>query len=670
MLAGQYIIQETIGQGGFGITYKALDRKHGSTVAIKEFFPDTMATRAQGKSEVMPFTGERGENYAYGKKCFLKEAETLAKFIGNDNIVRIYSYFEENETAYFVMDFIEGTSLYEYTRQKGGKLSYRETADLLFPIMSALEDVHKKNLIHRDISPDNIIITTEGKAKLIDFGATRQSLGDKSQSLDVVLKHGYAPKEQYSRKSKQGPYTDIYAMGATFYYVLSGERPTDSIDRLEEDSLVPLSRLGVEIPEEAEAAILKAMSVKAEDRFQSMEEFKRAFSSTPKTEAVYAPVKAADPKRTIIFSITAAACVIVGIVIIIAVSKGNAAKTAESDEAAEAQTTTGSEAADEADAGLLFAADAVETDEEGSTGEDTAQYEDTEQDESGSSSEREIHATIIGNNPNNLFNESDDYNGNCELLVIDGRDPYCVSTIDGYYYAVDGKTGTAGRCRDGKWEDIDELSMFEDIEVLLVSENYFFTINSNHNIYCIERGSGKMIGNMHIDSRRMCTFFNGDFYFIAGNLGDQHLYYLPAGLIGTEGAYNDIGALPANADWIGVTSDGSGSMYLLGVTENTVMLMRHDFHTDEDDRCSFPFSNVIVDINADENYFYFSARDEENGLVTVSKVDFVNKTNGVAKDMHASGEAGCTYGLSLCNDGRLSLTVDHKLTWVSLDDSQ
>lgn len=669
VLAGQYIILETIGQGGFGITYKALDRMHGNYVAIKEFFPDTMATRAQGQSEVMPYTGERGENYLYGKKCFLEEAETLAKFIGNENIVRIYSYFEENETAYLVMDFIEGTSLNEYVKQKGGKLSFHEAADILFPVMDALEDVHKKNLVHRDISPDNIIITTEGKAKLIDFGATRQSLGDKSQSLDVVLKHGYAPKEQYSRKSRQGPYTDIYALGATFYFALTGTAPPDSIDRLEEDSLVPLSKLGVELPEEADAAILKAMSVKAGDRYQSMEEFKMAFSTAQKMKAVdapeetvNAPAEAINPKRIIFYSVAALACIIAGIAIImLSLSRSNGAKA---DNAAGELSPTESETEDESEAGLLFAADEAEKDEDEEEG---SAEEDKEQDETGSSSEREMLPEIIGNNPNNLLNQSDDYNGNCELLEIDGRDPYCVSTIDGYYYAVDGKTRTAGRCRDGKWEDIDELSMFDDIDILLVSDDYFFTINGNHNVYCVERGSGKIVGNLQIADRRRCTFFRGDFYFISGKTGNQHLYYVPAGLIGTEEAYVDAGTLPADKDWVGVTSDGSGAMYLTGFTENDMTIMCHDFYSDKDDRCSFPFENVLVEFTADGKCFYFSSRDEEKGLVTVSKVDFSNKSNGLARDMAASGKPGSMYGLALCNDGTLSLTVDRKLTRVSFE---
>ena len=229
VLAGQYIITKVLGQGGFGITYQAEDHKNGNKVAIKEFFPESLATRTTGQTTVMPFSGERGENYTYGMECFLQEAQTLAEFIGNQNIVRIYSYFEENGTAYLVMEFIEGTSLDVYIKQNGGRLSYEEATRILIPVMDALGAVHDKGIVHRDVAPDNIYLTAGGQVKLIDFGAARQSLGDKSQSLDVVLKHGFAPKEQYSRRGRQGPYTDIYALGATYYFALTGKRPPDSI---------------------------------------------------------------------------------------------------------------------------------------------------------------------------------------------------------------------------------------------------------------------------------------------------------------------------------------------------------------------------------------------------------------------------------------------------------
>ena len=274
ILAGQYVIEKALGQGGFGITYKARDHKTGNTVAVKEFFPETLATRTQ--CTVVPFDGERGENYEYGKTCFLQEAETLAQFIGNENIVKIYSYFEEYGTAYFVMEFIEGINFDEYIKQRGGRVSYEEAENVLIKIIDALSIVHSKGIVHRDVTPDNIYITNDGTVKLLDFGAARYSIGDKSRSLDVVLKHGFAPKEQYTRHGKQGPFTDVYTVGASFYFGLTGKRPPDSIDRIETDDLIPPSNLGIAIPKHKEDAILKALSVQPADRFQTMAQFKSA----------------------------------------------------------------------------------------------------------------------------------------------------------------------------------------------------------------------------------------------------------------------------------------------------------------------------------------------------------------------------------------------------------
>ncbi len=287
VLAGQYIIEKVLGQGGFGITYEARDHKNGDRIAVKEFFPDTMATR--NGTTVMPYNGERGESFTYGKECFLQEAETLAQFIGNENIVRIHSYFEEYGTAYFVMDFVEGTSFDAYIKAHDGRLSFDETAKILLPVMNALGAVHSKGVIHRDVTPDNNYITKDGVVKLLDFGAARYSLGDKSRSLDVILKHGFAPKEQYTRRGRQGPFTDVYALGATFYFALTGRRPPDSVERMDEDELIPPSTLGVKLSPSAERAILKALNIQPADRFQSMEEFKNAM--VPETEAGKTPVQ-------------------------------------------------------------------------------------------------------------------------------------------------------------------------------------------------------------------------------------------------------------------------------------------------------------------------------------------------------------------------------------------
>ena len=275
ILNGRYIIGRVLGQGGFGITYTARDHQTGQLVAIKEFFPDSMATRTD-RTTVTPFYGERGENFTYGRSSFLQEAETMAQFIGNPNIIRVYSYFEENGTAYFVMEYVDGVSLQEHIKSKGGKLSFDDALDLLMPVMDALSVVHEKGIIHRDVTPDNIYISRDGTVKLLDFGAARYSLGNVSRSLDVILKHGFAPKEQYKRRGRQGPYTDVYALGATLYYSITGVRPDDAIERSDEDDMPYPTSLGAQITLQQEKVLLKAMAVDYQDRYQTMAEFKNA----------------------------------------------------------------------------------------------------------------------------------------------------------------------------------------------------------------------------------------------------------------------------------------------------------------------------------------------------------------------------------------------------------
>ena len=277
VVGGKYVIQKVLGQGGFGVSYLARDYHTNELVAIKEYFPDTLVTRTDSCT-VSSFSGEKEQNFIYGKQCFLQEAKTLAEFIGNPNIVKIYTYFEENNTGYFAMEYVDGKSLKQHIEEKGGKIGWQEATGILFPIMDALSAVHAKGIIHRDISPDNIFITAAGESKLLDFGAARYSLGDKSRSLDVVLKHGYAPKEQYARHGRQGAYTDVYSLAATFYKAITGRVPPDSIDRMEDDDLILPSTLGSDVPAFAEQAIVKALSVQPADRFQNMAAFKTALS--------------------------------------------------------------------------------------------------------------------------------------------------------------------------------------------------------------------------------------------------------------------------------------------------------------------------------------------------------------------------------------------------------
>ena len=275
ILAGQYIVEEVLGQGGFGITYRVRDYKTKMPFAVKEFFPEGFAFRNSGRF-VLPYSGDRKEIFEYSKKSFLEEAKTLAKFIGYNGIVRIYSYFEENGTAYFVMDYIHGQNFDRYIRKHGNRISVEDALKKILPVLDTLGIVHNQGLIHRDISPDNIYIRNDGAVILLDFGAARYSFGRKSRMLDVILKPGYAPKEQYSRSGKLGPYTDIYSLAATFYRAITGSVPQESLERLEDDRLFPPHYLGIEISPTKENALMRALSIQPQDRFQSVSDFKAA----------------------------------------------------------------------------------------------------------------------------------------------------------------------------------------------------------------------------------------------------------------------------------------------------------------------------------------------------------------------------------------------------------
>ncbi len=272
VLNGRYIVGRVLGQGGFGITYLALDTQLNAKVAIKEFMPGEIATRVGGTT-VSVMMETRSEEFTYGAERFQEEARTLAKFIGNPNIAGVSSYFDENDTSYFVMDYIEGISFKTYIANHGGKISVEETLNVMIPVLRALTAVHAEGFIHRDVTPDNIYITKDGMVKLLDFGSARYSIGDKSKSLDVILKVGYAPKEQYIRRSRQGPFTDVYSCAACFYAAITGFLPPESLERLDHDELVPISQCGIDIPEYLDKAILKGLAVQPEDRFQSAAEF-------------------------------------------------------------------------------------------------------------------------------------------------------------------------------------------------------------------------------------------------------------------------------------------------------------------------------------------------------------------------------------------------------------
>ena len=278
VLKGRYLLGRVLGQGGFGITYLAWDESLKARVAVKEYMPGELATRLEHR-QVVVRTAARQEEFAYGQERFKEEARILAKFMGQPNIAGVTDYFDENGTSYFVMDYIEGISFKTYIAQAGGRVSPEEALDVMIPVLRALTEVHGEGLIHRDVTPDNIYITKDGNVKLLDFGSARYSLGDKSKSLDVILKVGYAPKEQYIRRGRQGPYTDVYSCAACLYAAITGYLPPESLERLDHDTLVPPSEAGAEIPLFLERAILKGLAVQPEDRFQTAGEFLEALES-------------------------------------------------------------------------------------------------------------------------------------------------------------------------------------------------------------------------------------------------------------------------------------------------------------------------------------------------------------------------------------------------------
>lgn len=281
ILKGQYLVGKVLGSGGFGITYLGYDINLGLKLAIKEYFPTGLVTREPSASTVTVYSGDNADNFAFGLDKFLDEARTLAKFDDVPEIVSVKDFFKENGTAYLVMSYVEGITLKEYAAQHGveGRLPIDAVLTFMLPVMKALSSVHAAGILHRDISPDNIYITSNYSVKLLDFGAARYAMGEHSRSLSVMLKPGFAPEEQYRSRGKQGPWTDVYAVAATFYRLLTGETPPDALDRMSEDELKPLSAFGIEVPDTIGAALHRAMSVKAAERYQTIDEFEKALTS-------------------------------------------------------------------------------------------------------------------------------------------------------------------------------------------------------------------------------------------------------------------------------------------------------------------------------------------------------------------------------------------------------
>ncbi len=288
ILNGKYLIGKVIGIGGFGITYVGWDFYRSRKVCIKEYFPRQIAVRnpnavsyTEQLSVSVQYTVNVPESYtanvtreqqAYmkGLEVYIKEAEILSKFYLMPGIVSVRDFFYGNRTAYIVMEYIDGIDMKRYAKAKGGRLMPDEVFSLLKDVLKALNEVHKKNIIHRDISPDNIMLAKDGKAKLIDFGAAKNCAN--GERAAVQLKQGYAPPEQYDRNGNQGSWSDVYSMCASIYYLLTGIRIPNARDRQNQDTVKLLQFLGVPISGKQDFAIHKGLSLEASERYQTIAE--------------------------------------------------------------------------------------------------------------------------------------------------------------------------------------------------------------------------------------------------------------------------------------------------------------------------------------------------------------------------------------------------------------
>ena len=285
VLMGKYLVGRVLGEGGFGITYIGWDLILDRKVAIKEFYPQGIVNRELTHHSTVVSCIGKEEFIEKEKEGFIKEAKTMAKLGNIPGIVTMHDVFAQNGTVYIVMDYVEGKTLKAYVKENGNRLSAKTAISLLEPIFGALQKIHEKGLIHRDISPDNIMLRPDGTAVLLDFGAARQMSVAGERSLTVNLKHGYAPMEQYQTRGVQGPWTDVYALSATIYRLITGRVPPSAADRIIEDDLPLPSTLGSDILPRQEEALMKGLAIRTADRTLNISELWEGLSQAPAEKA-------------------------------------------------------------------------------------------------------------------------------------------------------------------------------------------------------------------------------------------------------------------------------------------------------------------------------------------------------------------------------------------------
>ena len=312
VLADRYVIGKSVGTGGFGIVYKAWDTKLETEIAVKEFFMSRLMTRAPGTRKVI-VSRKSQEEFQYRKKRFLEEARTMAKFSSLKSTPSVYEFFEENGTAYIVMELLNGMELSKYLALHGGKVEPELAVMIVNEVGSALKALHKSGVIHCDVAPDNIFLSTGAElgVKLMDLGAAK--IEDATTDvIDIVMKPGYSPAEQYDKTANLGQWTDIYALGATLYVLLTGVKPTESTNRKDnKDDLLPPSAINPDIPENLSNTVMKAMAIDIHMRFKSVDEFLQAINGERKVVPVETERRQRKTRRltTVVIALAAVAVI-------------------------------------------------------------------------------------------------------------------------------------------------------------------------------------------------------------------------------------------------------------------------------------------------------------------------------------------------------------------------
>lgn len=287
LVHNRYRVEQVLGSGGFGVTYRVMDLKENRVSAMKEYMPLDAAYRPMGRKEVRPISESKRGQYEKFRQQFLDEAQTIYQFRGHPNIVEVRHLFYENNTAYYVMEYVEGMDLGRFLRSQGGRVSWAMLRPIVAQVVSALKLVHSSGMIHCDISPDNIFLMNAGQVKLLDFGATRNTLRGTVDASVIVAKVGFAPVEQM-RGRNMGAWTDIYALAVTIYHCVTGRLPPRAEERIVNDTTVWPSQMGVAVPSaQWEAALKKAMAVRAEDRYRSVVDFWNELTLEDATRPVF-----------------------------------------------------------------------------------------------------------------------------------------------------------------------------------------------------------------------------------------------------------------------------------------------------------------------------------------------------------------------------------------------